>query len=213
MSLYRNTVSDLLWETLIKLMNTEEFQAFRLVGGTSLSLQIGHRASVDINLFTDVDYGSIDFNRLDTKIRELFPFVQPDTIQNQIGMGTSYFVGTDVENLIKLDIFYTDNFVFPLHESDNIRLAAIEEIIAMKLEIIGNKGRKKDFWDIHELLNSYSLDQMLEFYIKRHPYGHTKEELLQKLIDFSEADHDFDPICYKGKIWELIKQDFQNLIK
>lgn len=213
MTLYRNTVSDLLWETLLKLMNTEEFLPFRLVGGTSLSLQIGHRESVDIDLFTDVDYGSIDFNTLDTKIRELFPFVQPDTIHNQIGMGISYFVGTDVENLIKLDIFYTDNFVFPIHEPDNIRLAAIEEIIAMKLEVIGIKGRKKDFWDIHELLNNYSLDQMFVFYFKRYPYGHTKEELLEKLIDFTEADNDFNPICYKGKIWELIKQDFEKLIK
>ena len=59
--IHRNTVSDTLWHTLIELMEWEELKSFQLVGGTALSLQIGHRMSVDIDLFTDVEYGSIDF--------------------------------------------------------------------------------------------------------------------------------------------------------
>lgn len=212
MKLYRNTVSDLLWEVLTKLMNSEVFQEFRLVGGTSLSLQIGHRESVDIDLFTDVEYGSIDFEKLDSELKNLFPYVEPVFI-GKIAMGTSYFVGNHNDELIKLDIFYTDPFVFPLIEFDNIRLSSIEEIIAMKLEVIGNSGRKKDFWDIHELLEEFTLEQMFDFYFKRYPYNHSKDELLKKLTDFDEADNDFEPICYKGKVWELIKLDFENLVK
>lgn len=49
--LYWNTISDILKEILLATMNAPEFDAFRLVGGTSLSLQIGHRMSVDIDLF------------------------------------------------------------------------------------------------------------------------------------------------------------------
>ena len=211
MTLYKNTVSNLLWKALIKLQNSHEFQPFRLVGGTALSLQIGHRKSVDIDLFTDAEYGSIDFNALETKLKELFPCVEP-SFSGQISMGTSYFVGNNKEELIKLDIFYTDTFVFPVVHYENIRLASIEEIIAMKLEVVGNSGRKKDFWDLHELLDKFSLQTMFEFYFKRYPYGHSQEELLQKLLDFKEADNDFEPICFKGKIWEVIKSDFENLI-
>jgi hypothetical protein len=40
------------------------FNPFRLVGGTSLSLQLGHRMCIDIDLFTDADYGSIDFKAI-----------------------------------------------------------------------------------------------------------------------------------------------------
>ena len=63
-SLYYNTVSPLLLSTLQDLMNTSVFDDFRLVGGTSLSLQLGHRQSVDIDLFTDCIYESVDFKIL-----------------------------------------------------------------------------------------------------------------------------------------------------
>lgn len=55
--MYWNTVSPLLKQVLNDLMNEELFSLFRLVGGTSLSLQIGHRMSVDIDLFTAAEYG------------------------------------------------------------------------------------------------------------------------------------------------------------
>ena len=51
--LYWNTVSALLKDSLLLLMQAEELNEFRLVGGTALSLQLGHRMSVDIDLFTD----------------------------------------------------------------------------------------------------------------------------------------------------------------
>jgi nucleotidyltransferase AbiEii toxin of type IV toxin-antitoxin system len=53
--LHYNTVTPLLHKVLKQLMKAKEFEDFRLVGGTSLSLQRGHRLSVDIDLFTDSD--------------------------------------------------------------------------------------------------------------------------------------------------------------
>ena len=83
-----------------------------------------------------------------------------------------------------MDLFYTDPFVFPVILEQNIRFSSIEEIAAMKFEVIANGGRKKDFWDIHELLETFTLNQMIDFYLKRNPYGYSKEELLFKVIDF-----------------------------
>ena len=212
MDLYLNTISDLLWNSLKQLMLIEEFNSFRIVGGTSLSLQLGHRESIDIDLFTDADYGSIDFSILETKLIETFPYVD-SLSEDLVGMGKSYFIGNNENELVKLDLFYTDPFVFPVILEQNIRFSSIEEIAAMKFEIIANGGRKKDFWDIHELLETYTLDEMIAFYLKRNPYGYSKDELLAKTTDFSKAEDDFTPKCYKEKVWELIKLDFEKLLK
>lgn len=212
MELYLNTVSDLLWSSLKQLMSIEEFNSFRMVGGTSLSLQLGHRESIDIDLFTDAEYGSIDFAILEAKLIETFPYVDTTSV-DLVGMGKSYFIGNNENELVKLDLFYTDPFVFPSILEQNIRFSSIEEIAAMKFEVIGNGGRKKDFWDIHELLDSYTLDEMIEFYLKRNPYGYSKDELLVKVVDFSNAEDDFTPNCYREKVWELIKLDIEKLVK
>lgn len=60
---------------LIKLMSCEELSQFRLVGGTALSLQLGHRISVDIDLFTDAPYESVDFAKIDSLLNAMFPYV------------------------------------------------------------------------------------------------------------------------------------------
>jgi len=210
--MYLNTVSQLLWVSLKKLMSIKEFESFRLVGGTSLSLQLGHRESIDIDLFTDSEYESINFKKLENILIETFPYVELPTIEIA-GMGKSYFIGPNKKELVKLDLFYTDPFVFPCIIEQDIRLSSIEEIAAMKFEIIGQGGRKKDFWDIHELLDRYTLDEMINFYLKRYPYSYTKEEILVQVVDFSIADHEFTPNCFKDKDWEIIKLDFEDLVK
>jgi predicted nucleotidyltransferase component of viral defense system len=207
---HKETVSNTLWSALCQLMKIELLSPFRLVGGTALSLQLGHRMSVDIDLFTDVNYGSLDFNAIDKKLQETFPFTDMQ-FQGNDSFGKSYYIGNDKNDIVKVDLFYTDTFIRPALEFENIRLATIEEIAAMKMEVIGQNGRKKDFWDIHELTDSISLEQMITLHSERYPYSHTKEVLKKKLTDFEYADSDFDPICLKGKYWELIREDIEEL--
>ncbi|WP_066633339.1 nucleotidyl transferase AbiEii/AbiGii toxin family protein [Labilibacter marinus] len=211
MTIYKETVSDLLWDTLKKLMKFKELDAFRLVGGTSLSLLLGHRISVDIDLFTDAEYKSIDFDKIDNLFETNFKYVDYCFGGND-SMGKSYLVGAHKEETIKVDLFYTDPFQYPIVNYDGIRLSQLEEIVAMKLEVIGNNGRKKDFWDLHELMESFSWNEMLSFYEKRYPYNNTREDIINKLTDFSTADTDLDPICLREKHWELIKLDIEESI-
>jgi len=212
MKLYLNTVSKLLWNSLTELMKLKELENFRLVGGTALSLQLGHRASADIDMFTDAEYGSIDFIKIEDVLREKFAFV--DSLSGDfIGMGKSFFIGNEASDLVKLDLFYTDKFVFPLIEFNQVRLASIEEIAAMKLDVIGRGGRKKDFWDFHELLEKFSLDEMIDFYSTRYPYNYHKEEIVKGLTNFDNAEYEFTPICFKDKVWEIIKLDIEELFK
>ena len=90
-----------------------------------------------------------------------------------------------------------------------IRMAAVEDIVAMKMDVVSRGGRKKDFWDLHMLSNHYSIDQMLSLYEERYPYGATKEECTSGLTNFSVADTEPDPICLQEKMWQLIKLDFE----
>lgn len=205
--LHYDTVSPLLRDILSQLMTLPEFTPFCLVGGTSLSLQLGHRVSIDIDLFTDAPYGSLDFHAIQSKLRDMFLYCQGDC-GDIVGMGASYIIGNSAYDSIKLDLFYTDPFIRPIKTIDNIRIASIEDIIAMKLDVIGRKGRKKDFWDLHELHDKYTIAEMLTLYAERYPYNHTQEELLLGLTNFLLADTDPDPNCLRSKAWPLIKLDF-----
>jgi predicted nucleotidyltransferase component of viral defense system len=209
--LYYKTVNNLLKEVLLQLMAAKVFENFRLVGGTSLSLQIGHRESIDIDLFSDVDYGEIDFDAIEKYLEANYKYV--DHLSNIIpGIGKSYLIGEDKDNALKLDIFYTDKFIQPIYLEDTIRMATIEEIIAMKLDVVQRGGRKKDFWDLHELFEKYSLTQMLDLHEQRYPYNHDSDLIIQNFTDFSIADDEFNPICFKGKYWEFIKEDIEEII-
>ncbi|WGF91547.1 nucleotidyl transferase AbiEii/AbiGii toxin family protein [Aequorivita marisscotiae] len=203
--LHYNTVSNLLRNCLLQLMTAKEFNSFRLVGGTSLSLQIGHRESVDIDLFSDVPYGTIDFEEITAYLQAHFPYV--DHLDIAPAIGKSYFIGKNENNAVKLDVYHTDTFIEPLLLIDTIRLASVPEIIAMKIDVVQRGGRKKDFWDLHALFDNYTIEQMLALHKQRHPYTHDATLILQNFIDFSQADDDFDPICLLGKYWEFIKDD------
>ena len=73
--LYYNTINDLLKNSLEILMTSSVFENFRLVGGTALSLQLGHRVSVDIDLFNDAPYGSIDFEEIENFLKSNFSYL------------------------------------------------------------------------------------------------------------------------------------------
>ncbi|MBW8244824.1 nucleotidyl transferase AbiEii/AbiGii toxin family protein [Muricauda oceani] len=210
--LHYNTVSDLLKESLVKLMGTKEFEGFRLVGGTSLSLHLGHRESVDIDLFSDKPYGSIDFKAIDKYLDGQFPYVG-DIRDLFPGMGKSYLIGNDKDNAVKLDVFHTDDFITPEIIEDGIRLASVEEIIAMKLDVVQREGRKKDFWDLHELLNDYGIGEMLQLHKQRYPYGHDRALIIHNFTNFERANDDFDPVCLCGKYWEFIKEDIKEAVE
>ncbi|WP_373495213.1 nucleotidyl transferase AbiEii/AbiGii toxin family protein [Aquiflexum sp.] len=188
------------------------FDDFRLVGGTALSLQLGHRMSLDIDLFSEKVYGSIDFDSIEKFLRSNFIYVS-DPIQIPIGFGRSYMVGESSDSAIKLDLYYTDPFLEEEKTQDIIRFASMEEIGAMKIDVVQRGGRKKDFWDIHELLDRFTLGQLIKLHARKYPYTHDKKVILENLLDFSKADNEPDPKCLKGKYWELIKLDIVEAVE
>ena len=92
-------------------------------------------------------------------------------------------------------------------------MATVDEIIAMKLDVINRGGRKKDFWDIHELIDKFSPDAMFFLHKLRYPYGHNRLNLKNKFIEFEFANNEFNPECLRGKHWELIRVDLEEFIE
>ncbi|RAJ85316.1 nucleotidyltransferase AbiEii toxin of type IV toxin-antitoxin system [Chitinophaga dinghuensis] len=197
-------------------MSLPELSDFRLVGGTALSLLRGHRESVDIDMFCDGPYGEIPFDFILEVLRLKFsyveetnPFIGPSNLANNQGL--YLFIGQNEETSIKCDILYWDApFLYPPIIEDGIRLATIEDIATMKLDTISRGGRKKDFWDLSDILESYRFSDLIEIYKEKYPWF-AVQDVIKGLSDFTIADLMPDPICFKHKNWEMIKVEMQRI--
>lgn len=189
-------------------MECSLLDSFRLAGGTGLSLQLGHRISEDIDLFTDQEYASIDFLEICAWLKDNFKYF--DCLDPEgFGFGLFSFIGNSEKDSVKLDLLYPpEGFIRPVEYYDNIRFASISDIGAMKIDMITKPGRKKDFWDLSALLERYTIEKLIDFYKEMFPYSNS-ENIKPSLIDFSQADEDEDPRCLMNKAWELIRLDFQ----
>lgn len=203
-SLHLETVSRDLADILCFLMQEPLLEPFRLVGGTNLSLRYGHRYSVDIDMFSDAEYGSLDFQEIDRYLMSTFPYC--DFFGGNPGMGRMYYVGKSSSNCIKLDLMYTDAFIDPVEEFGVVRMASARDIAAMKMDAVFIGGRKKDYWDIEYLMDTvYTLDQMCNFHSRRQPYIHDRRQLLGRLTQFDHVEAQPEPVCLLGKDWDNIK--------
>lgn len=169
-----------------RLMNDQKFQAFNLVGGTALALKIGHRKSIDIDLFTTKDFDAHD---LSFYMASAYKATRVKTINN----GTFCFVDG-----IKIDLLAHQ---YPLLEDveviEGVRMASIRDIGAMKLNAIyGNGSRIKDFVDIYVLLEYFSLQELLEACEMKYP-NNSIVMTRNALVHFDDIDFTV-PIDYIG---------------
>ena len=192
--LQTQTVVPELLELLKKLMSENLFSEFNLVGGTSLALQLGHRNSIDIDLFGNQDINQFLFEE---KIREFGKV--------EISQSSKNILITKINN-VKVDFV---NYKYPLLTDilvvDNIRMLSMQDIAAMKLNAIMGRGSRKDFIDLFFLLEEFSLKEILNFYIQKFNDGSIF--LVQKsLTYFEDAEMQPQPKMFKDFNWETCKQ-------
>jgi hypothetical protein len=195
--LYKETVKPATLGLLKELMTLPELKQFRLVGGTALSLLLGHRESIDLDLFTDIPF---DRNLIVNKLTDTFPLFSFE------GEKSPRLFFTFINN-VKVDFVNTfEKFSYDINVVDDIRFAATEEIIALKLNAIAGRGAKKDFWDLYELLNTFSFEQMIGFYQHRYP-NNSLMMIVKSITYFAQADIEPDPTCRRNLKWETIKKE------
>ena len=209
MKLYYNTVSPTLLSVLRKLMQNDAFDQFRLVGGTALSLQLGHRISVDIDLFTDMNYGTMNLSGIAKAFKDNYPYVDGLEKLETGAPGYTLYCGNSETDAIKVDLFYTDPFLYSPIVDGELRIADYKDIAAMKILAICNANRAKDYWDIHELMNHITLNEMIHLAIKRFPYSIEKPEAIKKLANIPIVLDEPNIISLKGDYWEFVVEDIQ----
>lgn len=196
--LQTQTVVPKLMELLNKIMSEKLFSDFNLVGGTALALQIGHRNSIDIDLFGN--------SEIDTQlfIEKLSEFGKVTVTQS-----TKNILITEI-NDVKVDFV---NYKYPIISEqlfiENIRMLSTKDIAAMKLNAIAGRGGKKDFIDLYFLLDKFSLGEMLSFYDQK--YNDGSLFMVQKsLTYFEDADLQQQPQMFQNFDWETCKQKIIN---
>lgn len=166
----------------------------RLVGGTALALQYGHRVSVDLDFF-----GSFDKEE-NILYQKLLPYAKVEKIKDKENIKIFFMDNVKVD-FVNYSIFpWLDE---PIVE-EGIRLASPKDIAAMKINAIEGRGAKKDFIDIYFLLQHYSLDDILKFYAQKYP-NYSIYRALMSLTYFADADPKEMPILFADIEWEEMK--------
>ncbi len=182
-----------------------ELKNFSLVGGTALSLKYGHRKSIDLDLFSEEKF---DIEQLEKVLEREFGNDVKYEHQN-----IRWAIFCTIKK-IKIDlIHYPHHQIAPSENIGGIKMYSNKDIAAMKINAILGRGVKKDFWDLVELLNEFSLEEILQFHKSKFPSQMLLISIPQALTYFADADESEDPVCLKGQTWEEIKKILQSKVR
>lgn len=186
---------------LEKLSDLPVLKDARLVGGTALALQLGHRTSVDLDFFGRI---SADSEELRSILRDV-GHVEVTSVSKNINI---FWI-----NDIKVDIV---NYPYPWIDmpidADGVRLASLNDIAAMKVSAIVNRGTKKDFIDIYTLLQSFTLDDILDMYSRKYSDG-SLFIVMKSLTYFDDAETDPMPDVLSDITWESVKDCIGTVVR
>ena len=181
-------------ELLRSLMALPLLSETRLVGGTSLALQYGHRNSVDLDFFGILDDDLLAFRDSLESISHVNVIKETKSIRIY-----------DIDG-VKID--FVDYSRYPwladAVEEDGLRLASPTDIAAMKVNAIEGRGTRKDFVDIYFLLQHYSLNEILGFYQEKYP-EHSMFRALMSLSYYDDAEKQMMPKMFASVSWDEMK--------
>lgn len=180
---------------LRSLMSLEALRSFYLVGGTSLALQLGHRVSIDLDLFTTEPFDKSELMDL------LNAHFEDVSLESE---GPSMLI-TNI-NQVKVDFVKMGYpILFPVLEMEGIRMLNIQDIAPMKLKAIAQRGSKKDFYDIYFLLDLLPLPEMLRLFSEKFKQQEIFH-VIKSLTYFEDAEQYADPKVFDAKVtWKKVK--------
>lgn len=198
--LYYTAIDTTSLELLKQLLAIPDFSNLYLAGGTSLALQIGHRKSIDLDLFGAVETEDISIGNALKSLGNIQLIKKTPNIQIYIVNG------------VKVDIVnYSYPWIDVACKEDQLRLAGKKDIAAMKLAAITGRGSRKDFVDLYFLLHEFSLQEMLSFYSKKYHDG-SSFLVLKSLTYFDDAELDPHLIMLKKADWGKVKRTIVNSV-
>ncbi len=198
--LHYQTIDTPTLELLKELMQIPALENLRLVGGTGLALQKGHRKSVDIDLFGEIEADDIELMNSLSVFNDLKTIHQTKNIK----VFSITNIKTDIVN-------YPYPWLFPVIETNGIRLADIRDVAAMKVAAITNRGTKKDFIDLYFLLKDFTVGDIVNFYLAKYNDG-SEFLALRSLVYFADAESDLMPEMLMPAEWESVKLQVKTVV-
>lgn len=120
-------------------------RAFGLVGGTAVALQIGHRRSIDFDLFTHKEFKNINLRKKITGPKQI-----QETLVNRNGEYTFMLNG------VKITFFqFPYKIEFTKKFEDIVRVADLLTLAAMKAFALGQRNKWKDCVDLYFIMEKY----------------------------------------------------------
>jgi hypothetical protein len=170
---------------------------FYLAGGTALALHLGHRTSADIDLFAAKPF---NIERYSLVIIELGGRV----LQSEEG---SIHALTDGVRMSLL--YYPYMLLRQLEIFQGLGVASIEDIAAMKAVAISQRGDKKDFFDMYEILKTMPVRDLKKLFLEKFSESRINcYHILKSLFYFADADRQPDPVSLNGTTWDQVKSYF-----
>lgn len=198
--MFPGTLSDIAQNTLALLGKQDFLKSAYMAGGSSLALQFGHRYSIDFDFFTEFEFDSGQINK---KLNEIGKYIQenqtPKTMVGEL-------------NGVKLSLFhYPYSLIAKTIPYSGVALASPEDIVAMKLVAITDRGTKKDFIDLYMLARKiFSIDVMLQFYDRKYHILESNLLTLIKSFSYFENAEDSDmPTMIEKISWEEVRKFFE----
>jgi predicted nucleotidyltransferase component of viral defense system len=190
---------------LKRVMKLKEFNNFSLVGGTALALKFGHRISVDLDFFSNKDFDIENITKaLQTEFTSNF-LIESKNLK----WGLFCFIED-----IKVDIIhYKHPTIYQPDTIENIRIYSTPDIAAMKINAILGRGKKKDFWDLLELLQHYKLAELISFYNKKYASQNLLITIPQAITYFDDAEDSEEPVSLKNQTWDSVKKAIQKSVR
>ena len=112
---------------------------FGMVGGTAIAYHIGHRRSIDFDLFTNTEF---DNAKILSKIRKTFPLER--VYRNETDQLTVLVHG------VQLTFFrYPYPLEFPESFEGVVNIPVLSTLAAMKLFALGRRAKWKDYVDLY----------------------------------------------------------------
>ena len=196
-TVYPNTL-----ELLKSLASQPELAQTRLVGGTALALQYGHRQSIDLDFF----------GLLPDDKEELVEMTK--RVGNVLVTNRSKMILQTVINQIKVDFVDYSRYKW-IDEpvlGDGFVLASDKDIAAMKVNAIIGRGTRKDFIDLYVLLQHYSLLEIMAFYKQKYPEFSEYRALLS-MTYFEDAEMQDVPKMFIDTSWDTMKSTISEAVK
>jgi hypothetical protein len=201
--LHTETVAGPTLELLKKLEAENEMAGFNLAGGTALALYLGHRISVDLDLFTPEPFDTVQLEKfLSDRYGFRTDFMKENTLKGSI-------------EGIKIDcITHSYSYLEKPYTEAGIRLYSMEDIIAMKLSAIADNGsRLKDFIDIAFLSTRFPFNSMLRMYECKFPKANVIRPF-KAVTYFDDIDFEENIVMLNGKYdWKLIEKRLVDMTK